>query len=111
LSSIFLSLFFGGLLSPSPYLFGVLRHCEQIFNDKFDSIKYCVGVKQHLMDAMCQSVAEPCTNSIMPCPITLKLVVDLYVRMRLYYKLKFINRTMKQEAKRKNKKAAKIMHA
>jgi hypothetical protein len=108
---------FGGLTAPSEFAHKLISDSENVFIEQFDQLKYESGIRRKIIDAISIQRAIS-TISVTPINIdhsgclssTISSIIDLYIRMRLHYKLKFINRSLRNVVKRKNKKAAKIMH-
>jgi len=100
---------FGGLIAPSAYMFDLLCSCEKIFNAQFDELKCQFDVKRRLVDNMLEQDNSRTDQLSKPCSVSIKLAIDLYTRMRLHYKLKFLNRSLRQQ-KKQNRKAKKILH-
>jgi len=101
---------FGGLKAPSQFMFDLMTSCEEVFISVFDAVKHKQGVRVTLNKAVECYLSD---GSEKPCIISQRHAAYLYLRTRLHYKFKFLNRdisTQSKNAKRKNRKAMKVMH-
>jgi len=100
---------FGGLKASSQFMFELLTRCEEVFVSMFDDIKHVQGVRLKLNKAVECYFTE---GEDKPYMMSQRCAADLYLRTRLHYKLKFMNRDMlvESQVKRKNRKAMKVLH-
>jgi len=100
---------FGGLKAPSQCMFELMASCETTFVALFDNIKHEHGVRQKLNNAVEFCFAE---GNDRPCMVSQRSAADLYLRTRLHYKLKFLNRELSAQATatKRNRKAMKVLH-
>ena len=92
----------------------IICNCEQLFNEMFEQTKMEHRVKQKTEALICSNAYETSLASIteVPCKRGIAMAVDLYLTLRLHYKLKFFNRSLSNFGKRrKNRKALKVMHS
>ena len=100
---------FGGLKAPSQFMFELLANCEDVFASMFDAVKHGPGVRQKLNKALECYFTD---GDDKPCMVSQKCAADLYLRTRIHYKLKFMNRdiSLESKVKRKDRKALKVLH-
>ena len=96
----------GGLISVSSCFYDYVMHCERIFATVFESSGHETKLLQRLVNRLSEvSAPVNCTSF----PKTKFLQV--FVRMRIYYSLKFLSRNLKvKPPQKKHKKLAKIQH-
>ena len=96
----------GGLISVSSCFYDYVMHCERIFATVFESSGHETKLLQRLVNRLSEVIAPVNCTSF---PKTKFLHV--FVRMRIYYCLKFCNRNLKQKPpQKKHKKLSKIQH-
>lgn len=102
---------FGGLTTPSDSFVNYLRLCEDVFANNFPNVMY----KEKVLHRMCSNISSMVdkvwfteNNS---CGRNLDLIVRKYIRMRIYYSVKFFNDTLsKLPSKKRSRKALKVSH-
>ena len=100
---------FGGLLAPTKSYLDYVIQLEDIFVRDFATYTKCSGIRKKIL-AELQSVTVPFTL----CPeFQLEYLLKLFLRMRIYYSIKFANRelsTNKSKKPKKSKKYIKVTH-
>ena len=95
---------FGGLVNPSQTMLGYTIRLEDHFTAYFKEPKKTAGIGSDLLQiSKTQNLEGPCERFELDYPI------KLFIRMRVYYCLKFANREL-ASSKRKNRKYLKIVH-
>ena len=93
-----------GLIVPSESMLQYVVELEDQFVGYFSSLKKTKGVGNELLDILDRvTLQQPCAS------FAKKYLLMLFIRMRIYYCLKFANRELKS-SKRKNRKYLKIVH-
>ena len=95
---------FGGLVSPSSQMLAYVTILEDKFVTYFSSLKKSVGIGNDVLHQLKQ------IGFIAPCnKFYHDYLLRLFIRMRIYYSLKYINRDL-ASSKRKNMKLVKVSH-
>jgi len=99
--------FRGGLVTASACFVDYVKQCEQIFMNMFDAIGHQPKILNVIVKEMLQ-VPSPVSCTGFPK----NRFLHLFVRMRIYYTLKFHNRNIKQKKPpaKKHRKLCKIQH-
>jgi hypothetical protein len=101
---------FGGLCVPTDCALSIISQLEDVFISKFVSLMHA--------DKVCCKLVTAAFNSIdfsfvedPSCRQNLKVLVQMHLRMRIYYSVKFFNCTIKQLPRNKqNRKALILQH-
>ena len=100
----------GGLVVPSEALVSVCSEAEQIYRDKCEQLLNSSSVRMRLITAITKGVGihltEACSQS---CPL-LKMVVAIFVNIRLNHTLKENNCSFSESVGKKNRKLLKLQH-
>ena len=95
---------FSGLVVPSADMFAYAKQLEDAFMEYFSNIKKKSGIGEELKEILAT------INLNVPCENFVKLfLIELFIRMRIYYCLKYIKREP-VATKRKNRKYIKLVH-
>ena len=95
---------FGGLVAPSEFMIAFIIRLEDIFVEYFRGLKKTKGMGSdllHLMDK--ESFKDDCNK------IDKQFLLMLFIRLRIYYCIKFGNREL-ASGKRKSRKYLKVVH-
>ena len=97
---------FGGLTVPDERLVRYIHSAEQIFVDTFPNVISKQGIGKHLMSMLPKFKLQECPQ------FPSQYMLELFVRMRLYYVLKFGNRDLAQPKQKgeKDRKYFKVSH-
>lgn len=95
---------FGGLLMPAMPFLMYFCALESVFAEMYQKVLCEKQVGQKIVNRL-QEIELPTSCSAFPRTF----LVTLFMRMRLYYTLKFKNRRI-SSSKRKNRKAVKVLH-
>ena len=96
---------FGGLTAPSEIMLTYITSLEDLFVTYFKSLKQTKNVAADLIKRLQKvELNIPCAN------FDKNFLVKLFVRMRIYYCLKFENQNLGKSKKRKNRKYIKVAH-
>ena len=94
-----------GLLPVSESFFAYVTHCESRFSVVFDSFCHERGIMNRIVRELL-NVPVPVHCNKFP---KLKFL-QMFVRIRIHYKVKFFNQSMIAEKKKKSRKLAKLQH-
>ena len=94
---------FGGLVVPSESMMSYVVSLEDKFVEYFRNLKKVNSIGGDLLQLLKKDKLDSCEF------FDSKYMLLLFTRMRIYYCLKFANRTL-QESKRKNRKYMKVVH-
>lgn len=97
---------FGNLMMPPTSFYAYIHELDQQFISLFPSLSIRPGIAQNLRMEIEKIVYR------FPCPnFNRSYLLNLFIRMRIYYTIKYINRNFKSNKKyTKNKKLIKILH-
>ena len=96
---------FGGLNAPSPCYLEYVIKLEDVFSDQFSVYTKCPGVGANILKKI---KAIPITFQCCP-EFSLEYLQKLFIRMRIYYSIKFANRDL-ATSKPKDRKYIKVTH-
>lgn len=103
------------LTYPSQSVVSLIKSWEHIFSTNIKEIMHCPGIRKHLHDML-----NTISFDYELCPGILELFINIYLNMRLFYHIKFMNRTMRGKRKisefsshlvpKKQRKLCKLQH-
>ena len=100
----------GGLCVPSTELVSFITQCEQVFSSNFMSMLHMSKVCDRLVNAILRNV-EMSWFSSTGCSANIPLIVRIYMKMRIFYAVKFFNQSLTEQPRQKrNRKALKLAH-
>jgi len=96
---------FGKLLMPHDDFYNYVIKLEDIFVENFPSIATNNNIGSTMKDLLCNvRFSHPCVL------FNKQFLIDLFIRFRIFTAIKFLNRSMLSETKRKNRKLSILKH-
>ena len=99
---------FGYLKIPTTTMINFISICEDIFTVQFNRHCHSVGLKSKILRKIKRRFSDFSGNQVL-CSNTLDSLLNLFVRTRIHYAVKFFNKSV-QGTKRKNRKYLKVSH-